>query len=370
MRQLGNIDFVELQVRRIAAEVDAVGIPIKSVSPPSAASPTARYHIAQDTKKSLILGEWLNSHSNDPALTVTSSFTQQWYSLEVLTMPQDFLPHLKQHLHARLCESDPLYNHERSEDLAIQDGILYQHSIMRVDFTTYDVQQDQDIIHIPFDKCDILVYNPQERGPYPWAFARVLGIYHAAVRTRAHPGPQTYYFLWVRWFKCDQSAPSFATARRFDRVSFVPHDSPDEEPFGFIDPATVIRGCHLIPDFNSGRTCDLMPASTFQDGDGDWKRFCVAQYVNLNILILSSLTCSRFSLSDRDLMMRFAGLGVGHLEYKARTVHRLIVEDEPNWSVLCPVPTSSESGPAGSESEDEDDTDSDSSPEDLGDDTF
>ena len=285
----------------------------------------------------------------------------------MLTAPQDFLPHLKQHLHARLCELDPSYCHERSEDLAIQDGILYQHSIMRVNFTTYDVQQDQDIIHIPFDKRDILVHNPQEQGPYPWAFARVLGIYHAAVQTHAHPEPRTYYFLWVRWFKRDP-IPSFATARRFDRVSFVPHDSPDEEPFGFIDPVTVIRGCHLIPDFNSGRTRNLMPASTFQDADGDWQGFCVAQYENPVFLFLLSLTCSRFSLSDRDLMMCFTGLGVGHLEYKAHTVHRPVVEDEPNWSALCSV--SSASGPGLTGSESEDSTDSDSAPEDLGDDTF
>ena len=191
--------------------------------------------------------------------------------------PQDFLPHLKQHLHARLRELDSRYDRDHYKDLVIQDGILYQHSIMRVNFITYDVQQDQDIIHIPFDKRDVLIYNPQERGPYPWAFARVLGIYHANVFTRTHPDPQTYYFLWVRWFKRDESQSSFATARRFDRVAFVSHDSPDEEPFGFIDPATVIRGCHLIPDFNLGRTRELMPASIFQDGDGDWKRFCVAQ---------------------------------------------------------------------------------------------
>lgn len=192
---------------------------------------------------------------------------------------QDFLPHLKQHLYARLLESDPLYDCGRYRDLIIRDGILYKHPIMRVNFTTYDIQQDQDIVHIPFDKQDILVYNPEERGPYPWAFARVLGIYHANVSTRTHPDPQTYYFLWVRWLRRDETLSSFVTARRFDRVSFVPYDSPDEEPFGFIDPGTVIRGCHLIPDFNLGRTDELMPASIFRDGEGDWKRFCVAQYV-------------------------------------------------------------------------------------------
>lgn len=44
--------------------------------------------------------------------------------------PQDFLPHLKQHLHACLLESDPSYGHDCYEDVIIQDSILYQHLIM------------------------------------------------------------------------------------------------------------------------------------------------------------------------------------------------------------------------------------------------
>ena len=69
MWQLGNIDFVELQVRRIAAEVDAIGIPMK-LNPSSSTTLASHYHIAQDTKKPLFLGEWLVKHTNDPALKV------------------------------------------------------------------------------------------------------------------------------------------------------------------------------------------------------------------------------------------------------------------------------------------------------------
>ena len=41
-------------------------------------------------------------------------------------------------------------------------------------------------------------------------------------------------------------------------------------------------------------------------------------------------------------MMRFTGLGVGHRQFKAHTVHRLTVENEPNWLELCPAATESE----------------------------
>ena len=70
MRQLGNIDFVESQVRRIAAEADAAGVPTKSGPTPPTASLTTRYHIALDTKKPLVLGKWLINHPDDPALKV------------------------------------------------------------------------------------------------------------------------------------------------------------------------------------------------------------------------------------------------------------------------------------------------------------
>ena len=71
MRQLGDMDFVESQVRRIAAEVDMAGVPIRSIPVSStAALPTTCYEIAQDTKKSLVLGEWLANHADDPALKV------------------------------------------------------------------------------------------------------------------------------------------------------------------------------------------------------------------------------------------------------------------------------------------------------------
>jgi len=66
--------------------------------------------------------------------------------------------------------------------------------------------------------------------------------------------------------------------------------------------------------------------------------------------------------------MRFTGLGVGHLEYKARAVHGLTVEDEPNWLELCPTTTTAKPDLAGDESDDG--TDSDETSENLDGDTF
>ena len=68
-------------------------------------------------------------------------------------------------------------------------------------------------------------------------------------------------------------------------------------------------------------------------------------------------------------MMRFTGLGVGHLEYEARAIHALTVEDEPNWLELCPAKTAEASDPLDVESEDESESD-DTGEEDLDSYTF
>ena len=124
MQQLGNIDFVESQVRRIAAEASTVGVPMQSASSPSTAPTDTHHHIAKDVTKHLFLGEWLANHSSDPALKVLS-FLYETVTVGAYKERQDFLPHLKQHLHARIHDSDPLYDRNHYKDLIIQDGILY-----------------------------------------------------------------------------------------------------------------------------------------------------------------------------------------------------------------------------------------------------
>jgi len=61
-------------------------------------------------------------------------------------------------------------------------------------------------------------------------------------------------------------------------------------------------------------------------------------------------------------MMRFTGLGVGHLKYKARTVHRLVVEDEPDWSELCSATTMAPETDIAVDESDDDEADSDDAP--------
>jgi hypothetical protein len=85
--------------------------------------------------------------------------------------------------------------------------------------------------------------------------------------------------LWVRWFGLDADAPGGWSKKCLHGISFIPWDEPGAA-FGFLDPAQVIRGVHLIPDFSWGRTNSRLPPSIVHpadDGDEDWEHF----YINL-----------------------------------------------------------------------------------------
>ena len=121
-------------------------------------------------------------------------------------------------------------------------------------------------------------------GAYPYWYAQVLGIYHAHVSMTHQAAPrhsaQRMEFLWVRWLGAEPGYCSGSKAARLPKVGFV--EDADEGTFGFLDPDLIIRGSHLIPDFNSGRTCDLMPydGPTIARSPGekdDWMNF----YVNM-----------------------------------------------------------------------------------------
>jgi hypothetical protein len=88
-------------------------------------------------------------------------------------------------------------------------------------------------------------------------------------------------FLWVRWFGEEPDYRSGIRKARLPKIGFV--ESTDDFAFSFVDPANVIRGCHLIPAFNAGRSTGLLPHSRSisrclnpEDID-DWLNF----YVNM-----------------------------------------------------------------------------------------
>ncbi|KAF8834570.1 hypothetical protein BDN67DRAFT_868960, partial [Paxillus ammoniavirescens] len=133
---------------------------------------------------------------------------------------------------------------------------------------------------------------------HPFCYAHVLAIYHANV---IYTGPesrdywaQCFEFLWVRWFELlDHLAgwDNFA----FDKARFVLMKCSDA--FSFVDPADVLRSCHVIPAFADGRLHPNGVAMSQNTRDSeDWKYYYINWFV------------------DCDMLMRYHwGLGVGHL---------------------------------------------------------
>ena len=153
---------------------------------------------------------------------------------------------------------------------------IYRHQLAWFNHTTYDVRRGQDIIHPNTSHCNVmLIAADTEAGEEPvhrFLYARVLGIYHANV---IYMGPQsTDYrplrmeFLWVRWYTWIQSQNSL----RFDRLTFPP--MANKNSFGFVDPAAVLRGCHIIPAFSSGKVhIDGCGLSRCAEDANDWSYY-------------------------------------------------------------------------------------------------
>jgi hypothetical protein len=151
---------------------------------------------------------------------------------------------------------------------------IYAHQVMAIHYTTYDVRRNRDIIHpgktmSQRDIMGLLPIQEQEDGRRFW-YAHVLGIYHANVafigQGAADYQSRRLDFLWVRFYSHDgRDFP-----HSMDRLSFPTVQ--DDESFGFVDPIKVIRCCHIIPDFSSGKRSTLCQSAHARD-DRDWNGY-------------------------------------------------------------------------------------------------
>ena len=124
---------------------------------------------------------------------------------------------------------------------------------------------------------------------HQYLYGRVIGIYHVYVlhaETAAHS--QCIEFLHVQFFELDDQYEGGFNSRRFHRLNFI--DANDRDAFGFVDPARVIRGAHIIPAFAHSTTEEFIPhsiARIYTDAYAhkrDWN-YC---YVNMLVSLSSS----------------------------------------------------------------------------------
>ena len=272
-------------------------------------------------------------------------------------MLQDFIPKLKSHLLPRvqailkqeaLLEDigstpphgslSPSEDHDRTESeeansIYLKNDRIYEHNIVKINYTTYDTRRSQDILN-PKTRCrDVMVLarpQPQDEAgsesqrPHRFWYARILGIFHANV---VYTGvgmrdyvPRRLEFLWVRWFQRVELPELRGLARAgycLDAVKFLPMAGGDA--FGFIDPIDVLRGSHLPPAFRQGRVHPDAKGFSKCAGDArDWKIYYVNRCVqrsDLRYAQAAKLTNDyrKCSFLDCDMLMRYHwGLAVGH----------------------------------------------------------
>ena len=183
-------------------------------------------------------------------------------------------------------ESTPPLSTGSADDhrhVLFQSGRMYKHQLLRINYTTYDVRRSQDLINPDTRRRDImLLSSDDEDESHPFRYARVLGVYHVNV-VYTGPGMLDYLarrldFLWVRWFQYSSTQSVQWADYRLDNVHFPPIASDDA--FGFVDPREVLRACHIIASFASGKVhCDAISISKLANDSQDWRSYRINRYV-------------------------------------------------------------------------------------------
>ncbi|KZT20578.1 hypothetical protein NEOLEDRAFT_1158607 [Neolentinus lepideus HHB14362 ss-1] len=271
-QQLANIERRETRLNQLTHGLRQAGLDIGhkfQYEDPDVndGPPEVHYIIARSQKEYFVLGTWLRQHVADPAA-------------------KDFRPKLISHLLTRIAEldtadSEPIFTADEQRRVTIKDERIYSHKRLRVNYTTYNVRRDYDII-APQRDVMVLAREDDATVHHSFWYARVFGIYHANVILLDSNGrgvPRRMDFLHVRWFGRDLSLEGGWKTRHLDRVGFVPES--DSDAFGFLDPA-IIRGCHLIPAFSQARTSRLLGHSKLaqpQSEEDDWDTYYVNRHL-------------------------------------------------------------------------------------------
>jgi hypothetical protein len=193
---------------------------------------------------------------------------------------KDFVPKLKDHILRciRNSTADEFSSADRN-NIEILRNTIYFHQILRINFTTYDMWRDQDIINVR-TRSDVMVLSDDEDADYPYWHCHVIGIMHVNVREVGDKGNfKRLDILWVRWYGLDGEYAWGCSAKRLPRVGFGHSD--DSDTFGFLDPADILRACHMIPAFTLGQTDDLLPSPSLARRSNEEGKDYVRYYVNL-----------------------------------------------------------------------------------------
>ena len=271
-----------------------------SHTPPVDLDMNVRYYISKSRNNPVDIWSFLRSNKTDPSLKVISLFNDHVYSTSNVYNVQGFLPKLKDHILGRLLERPSQgdtygdFSDAERNMVHILGNKLFEVSTMTVNYTSYDIRRDYDLVN-PRSHPDIMVVSPdsETNDTSPFWYARVLKIYHVDVWT-SHPDVRDHSthsinILWVRWFGSEPRYNWGFSRSRLPKIGFVEWNDPFA--FTFLDPAHVVRGCHLIPAFAEGRTSILLPEGKsvarvlVAEETDDWLNFYVGMCVMTRVTV-------------------------------------------------------------------------------------
>ncbi|TEB40253.1 hypothetical protein FA13DRAFT_1572898, partial [Coprinellus micaceus] len=217
------------------------------------------------------------------------------------THSDDYLQYLMLHFLNRLSLKPGSVPSEHWEHILLRDNRIYSHKLLKVNYTTYDIRRDQDILHVETPQCNVMMLNDQysldtRSTEHPYIYGRLLGVFHANVSyarslpaSVQNPGYHRIDFAWVHWYKFTASTDEFSLD------SLTPYPLHSYLAQSFVDPSDIIRSAHLIPKFALGKDDGPIPKSQFVRHHPLWKAYYLNRFV------------------DRDMFMRYQlGMSVGH----------------------------------------------------------
>lgn len=158
-------------------------------------------------------------------------------------------------MHDVPCLSADTNDPNRTDDvnqIFFKSDRIYHHRTAQINYTSYDVRRAQDVINPNTSHCDIMVLRDSTEDELHWQYGRVVGIHHVNV---VYTGtgmidyqPRRLEFLQVRWFQHTDDAGW--ESQRLDSLEFLPVE--EQDAFGFLDPAAIVRSAHIIPKFSQG----------------------------------------------------------------------------------------------------------------------
>jgi hypothetical protein len=163
----------------------------------------------------------LGEHYGDPALEVSTLLFLKIFRRLLTVFYQNFIPNLKDYALCKVLDlehdADEInFTESQRASITFVKNKIYQHKVLRVNYTTYDMRREQDSLN-PRTHANIMVLSQEDdMNAHPYWYARIIGIYHTFVRHESSPDP-----ILIE-FPSANLGPASADCSRLQQTTVVP----------------------------------------------------------------------------------------------------------------------------------------------------